>query len=431
MKKAIRTIYITKSIFCMKSFISYQRSDNMGISIDVGNTGSDYSYLFQGLSGGSLGNLNFLSDYAGIKNGSYAKLMKAYYGTALNTSTSTGSSGRTGTSNILDKILEEKMHPKVSRESQKANGELTAGLTSLNGSVSTLQNDSTYTDTTDGRSAADKVASAMKAYVTNYNNVVTAAKDSTLTSKTAYVANMMSSTAANADKLSEIGVTINANGTLTLNEGKLKEAGVSKVQDLFSDNNILSYGSMISSRLQFAGSVAGTNSTDSTGTDTKTASSASSLKADSQALASDALYQRVKDKDGNETDEYDIDKIFTRAKSFVSNYNRMFDTAESSSNSGVVANLSYIREKTANNEDALKALGISVDAKGRMKIDEDTFRKSDMSGVQEFFKDYGSSIATNASLVDYYMTTQANAANSYTAGGTYNVQGGTRYTGTV
>lgn len=402
----------------------------MGISIDVGNTGMDYSYLFQGLSssGSSLGNLNFLSDYAGIKNGSYAKLMKAYYGTALNTGTGTGSSGRTGTSNILDKILEEKMHPKVSKESQKANGELTAGLTSLNGSVSTLQNDSTYADSTDGRSAADKVATAMKAYVTNYNNVVTAAKDSTLTSKTAYVANMMSSTAANADKLSEIGVTINANGTLTLNEGKLKEADVSRVQDLFSNNNILSYGSMVSSRLHFAGSAAGT---DSTGTDTKTASSASSLKADSQALASDALYQRVKDKDGNETDEYDIDKIFARAKSFVSNYNKMFDTAESSSNSGVVANLSYIREKTANNKDALKALGISVDAKGRMKIDEDTFRKSDMSRVQEFFKDYGSSIATNASLVDYYMTTQANAANSYTAGGTYNVQGGARYTGTV
>lgn len=66
-----------------------------------------------------------------------------------------------------------------------------------------------------------------------------------------------------------------------------------------------------------------------------------------------------------------------------------------------------------------------------MKIDEDTFKKADMSKVQEFFKDYGSSIATNASLVDYYMTTQANAANSYTAGGAYNVQGSSRYTGTV
>lgn len=404
----------------------------MGISIDVGNMGSDYSYLFQGLSGGSLGNLNFLSDYSSIKNGSYSKLMKAYYGTGQYTGTGTmGSDKKSGTSNVLDKILEEKMHPKVSKEAQKANTNLTAGLSTLNSSVAALRSDNTYTDSTDGRSAADKVVSAVKAYVTNYNNVVSAAKDSTLTSKTAYVANMMSSTAANADKLSEIGVKINANGTLTLNEGKLKEADISKVQDLFSSDDILSYGSMISSRLQFAGSTSSTGSTDSTGTDNKTSSGASSLKADSQALASDELYQRVKDKDGNETDKYDIEKIFATAKSFVANYNKMFDKAEASSNSGVVANLSYIREKTARNADALKSFGISVDAKGRLKIDEDTFKKSDMSKVQAFFKDYGSSIATNASLVDYYMTTQANAANSYTAGGTYQVQGSSRYSGTV
>lgn len=401
----------------------------MGISIDVGNTGPDYSYLFQGLSGGSLGNLNFLSDYASIKNGSYAKLMKAYYGPA--TSTGASSEKKSGTSNILDKILEEKKHPKVSKEAQKANADLTAGLSSLNASVSTLRNDSTYTDSKDGRSAEEKVVSAMKAYVEDYNNVVSASKDSTMSSKTAYVANMMSSTAANADKLSEIGVTIKADGTLMLNEGKLKEAGTSKVEELFSGNNILSYGSMVSSRLQFAGSASGTDSTGSAGTDDKTSSGASSLKADSQALASDELYQRVKDKDGNETDEYDIKKIFATAKSFVSNYNKMFDAAESSSNSGVVANLSYIREKTARNTDALKSLGISVDGKGRMKIDEDTFKNTDMSKVQKFFKDYGSSIATNASLVDYYMTTQANAANSYTAGGTYHVQGSSRYSGTV
>lgn len=408
----------------------------MGISIDVGNTGPDYSYLFQSLSssGGSLGNLNFLSDYASIKNGSYSRLMKAYYGTGTGQSTSTGSTSsdrKTRGSNVVDKIIEEKMHPKVSKEAQKANKELSSGLSSLNSAVSTLRNENTYTDTTDGKSASDKVVSAMKAYVTNYNNVVSSAKDSTMTSKTSYVANMMSSTAANADKLSEIGVTINANGTLMLNEGKLKEADVSKVQDLFSGDNILSYGSMVSSRLQFAGAGSSTEGIDLTGTDRKTSSEASSLKTDSQALASDELYQKVKDKDGNVTDEYDVRKIFATAKSFVSNYNKMFDAAESSANSGVMANLSYIREKTARNEDALKGFGISVDGKGRMKIDEDTFRKSDMSKVQAFFRDYGSSIATNASLVDYYMTTQANAANGYTAGGTYNVQGSSRYTGTV
>ncbi|MDE7049084.1 MAG: hypothetical protein K2P25_14085, partial [Lachnospiraceae bacterium] len=294
--------------------------------------------------------------------------------------------------------------------------------------VSALQNGKTYTDTENGQSAEDKVVSAMKNFVSNYNDVVKAAKGSTLSNKTAYVANMMSTTAANADKLSEIGININSNGTLELNEAKLKAAGTSKVQDLFSADNIMSYGSTIASRLRFAGAAASTNTTDSTDKNNTAGSSASSLKEDSKKLAGDELYAKIKDKDGKETDKYDVDKIFATAKSFVSNYNKMFDAAESSSNSGALANLSYIREKTARNENALKQFGISVDQKGRMKIDEDVFKKSDMSKVQEFFKDYGSSIATNASLVDYYTTTRANAANGYTPDGSYNVQGNLRYT---
>ena len=402
----------------------------MGIGINVGKN-QDYSYLFQSLSSssGGMGNLNFLSDYASIKNGSYAKLMKTYYGTGLNSST-VSADRKSNSSNVLDKILEEKKNPKVSKEAQEANAKLTTGLASLKTSVSTLQSSKTYTDTENGQSAADKVVSAMKAYVTNYNDVVSAAKGSTLSGKTAYVANMMSSTAANAGKLSEIGVTINANGTLDLNEAKLKAAGTSKVQELFSADNIMSYGSTIASRVQFAGTSSSTNASGSAETD-NTTGGASSLKADARKLASDELYERVKDKDGNETNRYDIDKIFATAKSFVSNYNKMFDSAESSSNSGVVANLSYIREKTARNADALKQFGISVDQKGRMKIDEAAFKKSDMSQVQQFFKDYGSSIATNASLVDYYMTTKASAASGYTASGEYNVQGNSRYADTM
>ncbi len=397
----------------------------MGININVGKN-QDYSYLFQSLSSGSggMGNLNFLSDYASIKNGSYGKLLKTYYGAAQNSSAS-ASSKRSSSGNVLERILEEKKNPKVSKEAQEANANLTTGLSSLKSSVAALQKDGTYTDTANGKSAADKVVSAVKAYVSDYNNVVSAAKNSTLANKTAYVANMMNSTAKNADKLAEIGVTINGNGTLQLDEAKLKEAGISKVKDLFSTEDIMSYGSMIASRVQFAGVSSSNTATDSTDTSNTAGSAAASLKADSKALASDALYEMVKDKDGNE--KYDVDKIFAKAKSFVSNYNKMFDTAESSTNSGVLSNLSYIREKTARNESALKQFGISVDNKGRMKIDEDTFKKSDMSKVQDFFRDYGSSIATNASLVDFYMTTQADAAKGYTADGTYNVQGSSRY----
>ena len=396
----------------------------MRIGINVGKN-QDYSYLFQSLSSGSggMGNLNFLSDYASIKNGSYAKLMKTYYGTAQ--SSSAAASKKSSSGNILDKILDEKKNPKVSKEAQEANANLTTGLSSLKSSVAALQKDGTYTDTANGKSAADKVVSAMKAFVSDYNNVVSAAKNSTLANKTAYVANMMNSTATNADKLAEIGVSINGNGTLELNEAKLKEAGASKVQDLFSSDNIMSYGSMIASRLRFAGAAASTNTADNKDTETTAASGAAGVKADGRALAGDALYEMVKDKDGSE--KYDVDKIFATAKSFVNNYNKMFDTAESSYNSGVLSNLSRIKERTARSASALEQFGISVDNKGRMKIDEDIFKKADMSSVQAFFKDYGSSIATNASLVDYYMTTQANAANGYTSDGTYNVQGSARY----
>ncbi len=406
----------------------------MGIGIDVSNK-QDYSYLFQSLSSssGGMGNLNFLSDYASIRNGSYGKLLKTYYAKKQDSGTE-GSSKQSRSGDVLDRILEQKKNPKVSKDVQEANANLTTGLSTMRTSVSALQNSQTYTDTANGRSAEDKVASAVKDYVSDYNNVLKAARGSTLTNKTAYVANMMSSTAANADKLSEIGVTVNRDGTLSLSEEKLKATDISKVQELFSSDDIMSYGSVIASRLQFAGAASSADTTgaaSNTGTNNTVSSSATSLKADSKTLASDELYEKIKDKDGNETDQYNIDKIFATAKSFVNNYNKMFDSAESSSNSGVVANLSYIREKTARNEDALKQFGISVDQKGRMKIDEDTFKKSDMSEVQKFFKDYGSSIGTNASLVEYYMTTQANAASGYTAAGEYNVQGSFRYADTI
>ncbi len=403
----------------------------MGIKVNVG-TNQNSSYLLQSLSSGSggMGNLNFLSDYASIKNGSYGKLMKSYYGAGVSTSTG-ASSKKYSSEGVLEKILEAKKNPKVSKEAQKANASLSTGIASLKTSVSALQNDKTYTDTENGQNATDKVVSAMKAYVTNYNNVVNAAKGSTLTGKTAHVANMMRTTAANADSLAEIGVTIDSSGLLELNEGKLKAAGTSKVQELFSPDNIMSYGSTIASRVQFAGTSNSTSVTDSTDTNNKAGSSAASLKEDGRKLASDELYAKKKDEDGNETNEYDVAKIFATAKSFVSNYNSMFDKAESSTNSGVLANLSYIREKTAYNANTLKQFGIDVDQKGRLKINEDTFKNSDMSQVQKFFKDYGSSVATNASLVDYYLTTQANAASGYTANGEYNVQGSARYADTM
>ncbi len=369
---------------------------------------------------------SLFSERNAIKNGTYKKLLKSYYSSLEeNSGSTTSTSKRRGQNNIIDKLLKEKMYPTVSKETQEANTNLTNGISSLKSSVSTLQSEKTYEDTENGKTASEKVLSAMKSYVNNYNNVVTASKSSTLSNKTAYVANMMSATSKFEKELGEIGVMLKSDGTLQLDETKLKGADLSKVQKLFSTDNIQSYGSTIASRVQFAGG--GSNTTtgttnDSTSTDDKkpaSSSAAAALKTDGETLASSELFAKIKDQDGNEA--YDIKKILSTAKSFVNNYNTMFDKAESSSNSGVLSNLSYIRNRTANNTKALKEFGISVDKKGRLSIDEETFQKADMSKVQDFFKDYGSYVASNASRVDYYMNTKANAASGYTSKASYNI----------
>ena len=373
---------------------------------------------------GGTGNTNFFADYASIRSGSYRKLLKAYYG--KNNSDTASSATKSNSSNVLDRILEEKKNPKVSKQASEANSKLTSAIPSLASTVKTLQKDATYTASEDGsKSAQDKVVSALKAYVTEYNDVVSAAKKSTLSNKTTHVASMMKSTAANADKLKEIGISVNANGTLQFIEGQAKKADISKVQDLFSSENSMSYGSTVLSRLQFAGTATSTSSSTNKEDTVNTVSSAASFKADSKTLASDELYEKVKDENGKET--YDIDKIFSTAKSFVNNYNAMFDAAKSSTNSGVATNLSYIKQKTEKNKEALAQFGITLDANNKMKIDEDTFKKADMSNVQKFFKDYGSSVATNASLVDHYLTSMSKNANGYTSAGTYNVQGASKF----
>lgn len=370
---------------------------------------------------------SLFSERNAIKNGTYKKLLKSYYSSLEeNSGSKTSASKRRGQNNIIDKLLKEKMYPTVSKETQEANTNLTNGISSLKSSISTLQSEKTFEDTENGKTASEKVVSAMKSYVTNYNNVVTASKSSTLSNKTAYVANMMSTTSKFEKELGEIGVMLKSDGTLQLDETKLKDADLSKVQKLFSTENIQSYGSTIASRVKFAGggtnTTTGTNSsTDSTDSTTKkpTSSSAAALKTDGETLASSELFAKIKDEDGNET--YDVKKILSTAKSFVNNYNTMFDKAESSSNSGVLSNLSYIRNRTSNNTKALKEFGISVDKKGRLSLDEDTFKKADMSKAQDFFKDYGSYVASNASRVDYYMNTKANAASGYTPKASYNI----------
>lgn len=367
-----------------------------------------------------------------IQSGAYKQTLKAYYNSQGSDNASKTSSTAKKSADVLDSILDSKKNPTVSAKTQKANSTLTTGLSSLKSSVSSLQSDSAYANVSGSQSVQDKVGSLMKSFVSEYNNVVSAAKDSNLSGKTANVASMMRSTSANADKLAEIGVTVNTDGTLTLDEKALKSADVSKVQELFSGSDITSYGSTVASRLGYATGTSKTSSVaETTAAKQETGSSAAGVKADAKALGSKELYTKVKDVNGNETEQYDTASILATVKSFADNYNKMFDAAESSTNSGVSANLNRIREMTARNADSLSQFGISVGNNGRLSVNEDVFKNADMQQVRNTFQDYGSSVATSASLVNYYMGTQADASNGYTSGAAYNLDGNSTYTTTM
>ncbi len=388
--------------------------------------------LFSGVSGSS-GSFNWISDWNSIKSGTYGRLMKAYYGDSGHTASSSksDSASKAKTNNVLDQILEEKKHPTVSQEVQDANSKLSSGISSLKNSVSALQNEDTFKDSEDGTtSAADNAASAMKNFVSQYNSVVGAAKKSTLSRQTSHIASMMKTTDAYKKQLEEIGVTLNKDGTLQFNEGKFKSADLSKVQDLFSRDNVMSYGSTVNARLGFASaSSAAVQSTekeeDTKEPDAVTYEGAAALKGNIADLTSDDLYKKVTGKDGSE--QYDTDRIFDAVKKFAGNYNSMLDTARFSVNSGVSSNLAWIMEKTSQNKDALGKLGITVGKDGKLTVDEDAFKKSDMSDVEKFFKKYGPSIANQVSLVDYYLTTQAGVSSNYTEDGAYYAQGSYRF----
>lgn len=392
------------------------------------------SYYGTGFFSGTSGNSGWYSDWTGIRNGSYGRMMKSYY-SGLHDSDTAVSGRRTSTStggeDVLDRLLRERRYPTVSRETQEANARLTSEIPRLASSVSVLQNEKTYQDTTGKTDAADKVFSAVKNYVSGYNDVVRAAKESTLTNKTTHVAAMMNATRENKDKLAELGITVSGNGILQLDEDKLKAADISKVQELFSRDNVMSYGSTVKSRLGFAGTssgtVAGTHK-EKHERDRVTKAGTRNLMEDIEKFtADDAFLKPYSKKDVRKAfREIDIADIYATTKSFVNHYNSLIDAAKGSTNSGVTSNLAALMEKTEQNKDSLKQFGIDVDENGNMKLDEDRLRKGEAHSsisIERFFKNYASSISNNVSLIDYYMKTQADAASGYTANGIYNVQG--------
>ncbi len=193
----------------------------MSITIQSKN---DYSFLFSSLGGNSssVASSNFLSQYASIKNGSYAKLMKAYYAET--------SSKKQTTSSVTNKT--------EATDDSKTIARVQTTTDALKESADALLK--TEAETT------EEMYTAVEDFVKDYNSVIDAVNKSENDSIIRRTTNLAQATTINYKSLNAIGITINEDSTLSIDKDTFLKADVSKVKNVFSAHN--SYGYRVSAQ---------------------------------------------------------------------------------------------------------------------------------------------------------------------------------------
>lgn len=174
------------------------------------------------------------SDYATIRNGSYHKLLSAYYSkdgasdeikSALSTSTSKDDA------KTLARIEDAADGMKDSAEKL-----LASGKNSVFNKVTTKDKDGVETTDYD----KDAIYKAVSAFVKDYNNLINTAADSDTINILRGARSMVNYTKANARMLGKMGITIGADNQLAIDEKAFKDARMEDVKALFGTRG--SYG---------------------------------------------------------------------------------------------------------------------------------------------------------------------------------------------
>ena len=180
---------------------------------------------------------SMLSDWSSIKNGSYGKLTKAYYGKNENKNA---------------KVSEDESDEM--KKTIKANNTLKNDATSVKSSLEALSKSDLYekidTKDADGNAVKGydtaKILKNVKSFVDAYNGAIKSSVDSDNNGVLRNALSMTKITNANSNLLSEIGITINEDNTLSVDESKVKGANVNDIKSLFQGGG--SYADQIEAR---------------------------------------------------------------------------------------------------------------------------------------------------------------------------------------
>ena len=201
----------------------------MSLSINTllngfGNTSSNSSY--------TSGLYSSLSEYSTIRTGAYKKLLNSYFSKTQSTKASqTGTNYQVkGNSTVEKKQLTEVKDAADSLYSSAAK------LTDTSSTKSLFKN---------AQSVTGEISSAVKNFVNDYNSLVEEAADTSNSKVTGKVSFMTSQTNAYKSSLENIGITINDDKTLTVDEKKLNSADVNDVKKLFNGSSSMAYQTFV------------------------------------------------------------------------------------------------------------------------------------------------------------------------------------------
>ena len=166
-----------------------------------------------------------LGDYNSIRSGSYHKLLKAYY-------KETNSEDTTKKSDSIKSALKNKNVDSVTKKEMNTIKQSTDELQKSAATLWEKGSKSVY-----GEDNKDKLVSAVKNFVTDYNNVIDKAGDSSSEKVLSKTLSMVNNTKAYSKSLEEIGITVGKDNKLSVDEEKLKNASSNTVKGMLQAGN--------------------------------------------------------------------------------------------------------------------------------------------------------------------------------------------------
>lgn len=385
------------------------------------------------------------SDYASIKNGSYRKLVSAYYANVENENGTSASS-----SNIKD-----------SKDKLNSINELAGKLKDSASKLLDKGKDSLFQTKVDGAGHSyvdydeDKVYEAVKDFVNDYNDFLDSAAEADTVTLLRAAKNIVSYAKANEKALSAVGITVGSDNKLSVDEDKFKAASKARVQSLFQStggfvyqvkakaSTIGNYASDMAKRASDSSAVTDTGKTStSTSRDTSkilagiedAADAAKSTLSKLRTTGSKSLFNKVTQTgtDGVTTTDYDKDSIYKAVKSFLKDYNTLLDKTEDSDTKNIIQARKTMMNYVAAKKSELSSMGITIDSDNNLSINETKFKDADMDKVKALFQgtnSLGAQLENQITKINDYAEREASKSNTYNDSGsyTYNYNSGDMY----